>query len=70
MRDIEPYKVSEPVEIKLRYANSTSADAASVLNYDRVDGRTLKATFKKYPEALNGLLAAISIGGAAVRRRT
>lgn len=70
MGDIEPYKVSEPVEIKLRYANSTSADAASVLNYDRVDGRTLKATFKKYPEALNGLLAAISIGGAAVRRRT
>lgn len=70
MGDIEPYKVSEPVEVKLRYANSMSADAASVLNYDRVDGRTLKATFKKYPEALNGLLAAISIGGAAVRRRT
>ncbi len=70
MGDIEPYKVSEPVEVKLRYANSTSADAASVLNYDRVDGRTLKATFKKYPEALNGLLAAITLGGTAVRRRT
>lgn len=70
MGDIEPYKVSEPVEVKLRYANSTMADAASILNYDRVDGRTVKATFKKYPEALNGLLAAITLGGTAVRRRT
>ena len=70
MEDIEPYKISEPVEVKLRYTNSTMADAASVLNYDRVDGRTLKATFKKYPEAINGLLAAIFLGGTAVRRRT
>jgi len=70
MGDIEPYRVSEPVEVKLRYANSTMADAASVLNYDRVDGRTVKATFEKYPEAINGLLAAITIGGTAIRRRT
>jgi len=70
MGDIEPYRVSEPVEVKLRYTNSTMADAASVLNYDRVDGRTVKATFKKYPEAINGLLAAITIGGTAIRRRT
>lgn len=69
MGGIEPYKVSEPVEVKLRYASSTMADAASILNYDRVDGRTVKATFKKYPEALNGLLAAIFLGGTAVRRR-
>jgi len=68
--DIKPYRVSEPVEIKLRYTNSTMADAASVLNYDRVDGRTVKATFKKYPEAINGLLAAITIGGTTIRRRT
>lgn len=69
--DIDPYRVNEPVEFKLRYTSSTMADAASVLPYiDRVNGRTVKATFQKYPDAVRGLLAAITIGGTTIRRRT
>ena len=61
--DIEPYRVDEPVEVKLRFVNSTMADAASMLPYvERVDGRTVKFVFGKYPEATNALLAAIFLG--------
>ena len=67
---IEPFKVEEPVEVKLRYTNSTMADAAAVLPYiERIDGRTVKAVFRNYPEAARGLLAAIDLGGTTIRRR-
>lgn len=66
---IEPYRVEEPVEVKLRYVSSAMTDAAAILPYvERIDGRTVKAIFDNYPEATRGLLAAISLGGTAVRR--
>jgi len=66
---IEPYRVEEPVEVKLRYVSSAMTDAAAILPYvERIDGRTVKATFDKYPEATRGLLAAITLGGTAIRR--
>ncbi len=66
---IKPYRAEEPVEVKLRYVSSAMTDAAAILPYvERIDGRTVKATFDNYPEATRGLLAAISLGGTAVRR--
>jgi len=67
--NIEPYRVEEPVEIKLRYATSTMADVVAILPYvERIDGRTVKAVFNDYPEALRGLRATISLAGGAERR--
>jgi len=67
---IEPFRVEEPVEVKLRFVNSTMADAAAVLPYvERVDGRTVKAVFSNYPESTRGLLAAISLGGTPTLMR-
>jgi D-amino peptidase len=68
--NIEPFRVDEPVEVKLRYVNSTMADAAAVLPYiERTDGRTVKAVFNNYPEATRGLLAAINIGSTVTLRQ-
>jgi D-amino peptidase len=66
---IEPFKVKEPVEVKLRYITSTMADIAAVLPYvERVDGRTVKAVFKDYPEAIRGLIAAVFLSGTVEQR--
>jgi len=67
--EIDPYVVQEPVEVRLRYVTSTQADVASVLPYaERVDGRTIKAVFNEYNQALRGLRAAITIAGAVESR--
>lgn len=66
---VEPYRVEEPVEFKLRFTNSVGGDVAALLPYvERIDGRTVKAVLDDYPSAMNALRAAISIGGAAMRR--
>ncbi|UCH57752.1 MAG: M55 family metallopeptidase [Candidatus Bathyarchaeota archaeon] len=66
---IKPFKVEEPVEVRLKLVNVAGADAASILPYaERLDGRTLKAVFDDYPSALNGVLAAIFMASLAARR--
>jgi len=66
---IEPYRAEEPVEVKLRCVTSTMADVAALLPYaERVDGKTVKAVFSEYPEAIRGLRAAIYLAGSAERR--
>ena len=63
---IEPFRVEEPVEVELRYVTSAMADLVAILPYvERVDGRTVKAVFKDYPEALGGLRAAIYLATVA-----
>ncbi len=67
--DVKPFKVDEPVEFKLRFANSVGGDVASRLPYaERLDGRTIKAVFGDYPLAMRGLSAAISLGIKAMSR--
>jgi len=67
--DVKPFKVDEPFEFKLRFANSVGGDAAGRLPCaERLDGRTIKAVFDNYPLALRGLMSAISLGGNAMRR--
>ena len=66
---IEPFRVAEPVEFKLRLVNSLGGDAAGGLPYaERLDGRTIRAVFDDYPTAIRGLRAAISIAGSTMRR--
>ena len=66
---VTPFVVDEPVEFKLRFTNSVGGDAAGMLPYaERLDGRTIKATFDDYPLAMRGLRGAISLGGGAMRR--
>lgn len=68
--NVEPFRVDEPVEVRLRYVNSTMADAAAVLPYvERIDGRTVKTVFNNYPEATRGLLAAINLGSTVTLRQ-
>ena len=68
--NIEPFRVDEPVEVRLRYVNSTMADAAAVLPHvERIDGRTVKTVFNNYPEATRGLLAAINLGSTVTLRQ-
>jgi D-amino peptidase len=68
--NIGPYVVDEPVVVKLRFVSSSMADSAAVLPYvERVDGRTVMATFNNYHEATKGLLAAINLGGMSTIRR-
>lgn len=70
IRDIKPYVVAEPVEVKLRFVSSDMADSAAILPYvERMDGRTVKATFDNYNVATRGLLAAINLGSMATLRR-
>lgn len=66
LHEIKPYKVSEPIEFRLRLVTPSMADAAAVLPYvERIDGRTLRAVFNSYPEALRGLRAAITLAATA-----
>ena len=66
---IEPFRVEEPVEVRLRYVTSAMADLVAILPYvERVDGRTVKTFFKDYSEALGGLRAAIYLATAAENR--
>jgi len=67
--EVEPFRVSEPVEFKLRFTNSVGGDVAGLLPYaERLDGRTIKAVFDDYLTALKGLRGAISVAGGAMRR--
>ena len=67
--NIAPLRFDGVVEFTLRYSSSLGGDGASRLPYiNRVDGRTVKATFDDYESALKGLISAITIGGAAMRR--
>jgi D-amino peptidase len=65
-KKIEPFRVKEPVEARLRYGTPTMADVVSILPYvERVDGKTVKMTFGNYSDALRGLRATITIAGTA-----
>lgn len=67
--EVDPFRVSEPVEFKLRVTNSVGGDVAGLLPYaERLDGRTIRAVFDDYPTAMRGLRGAISIAGGAMRR--
>ena len=45
------------------------SDITAVLPYvERVDGRTVKAIFKDYPEAIRGIIAAIFLSGTVELR--
>ena len=69
VNSIAPFIVEGPVEFQLRFGHSVGGDSASRLPYiERVDGQTVKATFNDYPKSLKGLMSAISIGGAGMRR--
>lgn len=60
--EIEPFRVEEPVEVRLKFVTSTMADVASILPYvQRLDGRTIKMIFNDYPTAFRGVRAAIAI---------
>jgi D-amino peptidase len=66
---IRPFRVEEPVEVKLLFSNSVGPDIVALLPYmERLDGRTVRAEFDDYPTALSGLRAAIYLGGGAMRR--
>ena len=66
---IRPFRVEEPVEVKLVFSNSVGPDIVALLPYmERLDGRTMRAEFDDYPTALSGLRAAIYLGGRAMRR--
>ena len=68
LKDNKLYKVEEPVDIKIRFSNSVGSDAAALLPYlERLDGRTLRATFNDYPTAYRGLRAAVYLGGSSMR---
>jgi len=68
LKDDKLYKVEEPVDFKIRFSNSVGSDAASLLPYlERLDGRTLRATFDDYPTAVRALRAAIYLGGRSMR---
>lgn len=65
---VEPFRVDEPVEFRIRYVTPTMADVAALLPYvERIDGRTVKAVFDDYPTAMRGLRASIYIAGMAER---
>jgi len=65
---VEPFRVDEPVEFRIRYVTPTMADVAVLLPYvERIDGRTVKAVFDDYPTAMRGLRASIYIAGMAER---
>jgi D-amino peptidase len=67
--NIEPFRVDDPVEFKLKLVNALGGDAAGGLPYaERLDGRTIRAVFDDYPMAIKGLRSAISIAGSAMRR--
>jgi D-amino peptidase len=67
--NVKPFKVDEPVEVKVRYATSTMADVVAILPYiERMDGKTVKAIFDDYPKAIRGLRASIYLAGTAERR--
>lgn len=66
---VKPFRVDEPVEVKVRYVTSTMADVVAILPYiERLDGKTVKAVFDNYPTAIRGLRAAIYLASAAERR--
>jgi D-amino peptidase len=66
---VEPYRVDEPVEFRLRFTNSVGGDVTALLPYvERLDGRTIKGVLEDYPKAVRALRAAIYIAGASMRR--
>ncbi len=69
IKNVDPYKVNEPMEFMLKFENSAIGDMVALLPYiTRIDGRTVKAVFDDYPTAIKALRAAIYLGGVAVRR--
>jgi D-amino peptidase len=68
---IEPYRVKEPVDVKIRFTTSEMADALTTLSYvEKVDIKTVKMTFSKYNEVVQGLRASITLAGASRRHVT
>lgn len=62
---IKPFKVEEPVEVKIRLASSTQAEVSSILPFvETLDGRTIKATFNDYQKAHRGIIAMILFASA------
>jgi D-amino peptidase len=63
--NVKPFKVEEPVKVKIRLASSTQAEFSSMLPFvETLDGRTIKATFSDYHEAHRGITAMIFFAGA------
>ena len=63
---VSPYRINEPVDVKIRWMTPAMADLVCILPYmERVDGKTTHCTFDKYPSALHGLRAAIRLAGTA-----
>ncbi|RJS90283.1 peptidase M55 [Candidatus Bathyarchaeota archaeon] len=67
---VEPFRFEPPIEVRLKFLNPLMADVAELLPYvERLDGTTIKAVYKDYPEAYCGTRAAIYLAGTTVRRR-
>jgi len=60
--EFKPFRVDEPVEVRMRFVTSTMADVAALIPYaERVDGRTIRMTFEDYPTAFRGIRTAIAV---------
>ncbi|KYH37327.1 MAG: peptidase M55 D-aminopeptidase [Candidatus Bathyarchaeota archaeon B23] len=60
--EIKPFRVEEPVEVRMRFLTSTMADAVAIMPYvERMDGRTIKMVYDDYPTAFRGLRTAIAV---------
>lgn len=65
----EPRRVKGPVEVKVRYGTEVMCDVVSLMpGFERLDGRTMRSSFKDYRAAVNALRASIYLAGAAERR--
>ncbi len=60
----KPYRLSEPVTVRLEFTSSNMADGASLLpGSTRLDGRTIEVTLPNMEEAYLAFKAAISLAG-------
>jgi D-amino peptidase len=70
IKKIEPYKVNEPVVIKLRFLYPIQADVVSILpSFKRYDGKTVEAKFRNFPEAFRGIRASITLASTRTREK-
>jgi D-amino peptidase len=64
-----PRRVKEPVEARIRYGSETMCDVVSLMpSFERVDGRTMKGSFKDYRTAAKAIRASIYLASVAERR--
>jgi D-amino peptidase len=61
---IKPFKFKSPIEIKVKYANASMADAVEFMpSAERINGRTIRFIQVDYLKAFGALRASISIAG-------